>query len=39
LLTLAYAGEDPEQADALLAQVRQELEDVIKERDAAKPDA
>ena len=39
LLTLAYAGEDPEQADALLAQVRQELEDVIKERDAAKSDA
>lgn len=39
LLTLAYAGEDLEQADALLAQVRQELEDVIKERDAAKPDA
>nr|WP_247604709.1 helix-turn-helix transcriptional regulator [Alcaligenes faecalis] len=39
LLTLAYAGEDPEQVDVLLAQMRQELEDVVKEREAAKPDA
>lgn len=34
LLTLAYAGESPHKADELLAQVRQELEAVLKERDA-----
>lgn len=30
LLTLAYAGNDPQQADRLLAQVRQELGTVTK---------
>ena len=39
LLTLAYAGDSPQKADELLAQVRQELEAVLKERDAAKPRA
>jgi exonuclease VII small subunit len=39
LLTLAYAGDSPHKADELLAQVRQELEAVLKERDAAKPRA
>ncbi|HBP5270508.1 TPA: helix-turn-helix transcriptional regulator [Pseudomonas aeruginosa] len=34
LLTLAYAGDSERRADALLAQVRQELEAVLKERDA-----
>jgi transcriptional regulator with XRE-family HTH domain len=33
LLTLAYAGDSPHKADQLLAQVRQELEAVLKERD------
>ena len=33
LLTLAYAGDNLQQADQLLAQVRQELEAVLKERD------
>ena len=33
LLTLAYAGDSPHRADQLLAQVRQELEAVLKERD------
>ena len=33
-LTLAYAGDSERRADALLAQVRQELEAVLKERDA-----
>ncbi|BAP44815.1 transcription regulator (helix turn helix motif) XRE family [Pseudomonas sp. StFLB209] len=36
LLTLAYAGDSPRKADELLAQVRRELEAVLKERDAAK---
>ena len=35
LLTLAYAGKDLGQADQLLAQVRQELEAVLKASDAA----
>ena len=39
LLPLAYAGDSPQKADELLAQVRQELEAVLKERDAAKPRA
>ena len=39
LLTLAYAGNSPSKADELLAQVRQELEAVLSERDAAKPRA
>lgn len=34
LLTLAYAGDSTRKADQLLAQVRQELEAVLKERDA-----
>ncbi len=34
LLTLAYAGDSQHQADQLLAQVRQELETVLKECDA-----
>nr|WP_205195323.1 MULTISPECIES: XRE family transcriptional regulator [unclassified Burkholderia] len=34
LLTLAYAGDNPRKAEQLLAQVRQELEAVVKERDA-----
>ena len=34
LLTLAYAGDSPCKAEQLLAQVRQELEAVLKERDA-----
>lgn len=34
LLTLAYAGDSPRKADQLLAQVRQELEAVLKARDA-----
>ncbi|VVE41841.1 XRE family transcriptional regulator [Pandoraea iniqua] len=34
LLTLAYAGDNTRKADQLLAQVRQELEAVLKERDA-----
>lgn len=34
LLTLAYAGDNTRQADELLAQVRQELEAVLKESDA-----
>lgn len=33
LLTLAYAGDSTRKADQLLTQVRQELEDVLKERD------
>ncbi|WP_462176325.1 helix-turn-helix domain-containing protein [Klebsiella variicola] len=33
LLTLAYAGNDMHKADELLAQVRQESEAVLKERD------
>ena len=33
-LTLAYAGDSTRKADQLLAQVRQELEAVLKERDA-----
>ena len=33
LLTLAYAGDDLQQVDQLLAQVRQELETVAKMRD------
>ena len=33
LLTLAYAGDSTRKADQLLAQVRQELEAVLKERD------
>ena len=39
LLTLAYAGDDMRRVERLLAQVRQELEAVLKERDAAKPRA
>ena len=39
LLTLAFAGDSPRKADELLAQVRRELESVLKERDAAKPRA
>ncbi|MBG7359300.1 helix-turn-helix transcriptional regulator [Pseudomonas aeruginosa] len=39
LLTLASAGDRPRKADELLAQVRQELEAVVKEHDAAKPRA
>ena len=35
LLTLAYAGKHPKRADQLLAQVRQELEAVLKASDAA----
>ena len=35
LLTLAYAGKHPKRADQLLAQVRQELEAVLKARDDA----
>ena len=35
LLTLAYAGKRPKQAEQLLAQVRQELEAVLKASDAA----
>lgn len=31
LLTLAYAGDSPHRADQLLAQVRRELEAVLKE--------
>ena len=34
LLTLAYAGDNTRKAEQLLAQVRQELEAVLKERDA-----
>lgn len=34
LLTLAYAGDSTRKADQLLAQVHQELEAVLKERDA-----
>jgi transcriptional regulator with XRE-family HTH domain len=34
LLTLAHAGDSPHQADQLLAQVRRELEAVLRERDA-----
>ena len=34
LLTLAYAGDDTRKADELLAQVRQQFEAVLKERDA-----
>ena len=34
LLALAYAGKSPKQVDQLLAQVRQELEALLKERDA-----
>lgn len=34
LLTLAYAGDSTRKADQLLAQVRQELEAVLKEHDA-----
>ena len=33
LLTLAYAGDNTQQADQLLLQVRQELEAVLKEPD------
>ncbi|MFV3093974.1 helix-turn-helix domain-containing protein [Pseudomonas sp. GW6] len=33
LLTLAYTGDSTRKADQLLAQVRQELEAVLKERD------
>ncbi len=33
LLTLAYAGDSTRRVDQLLAQVRQELEGVLKERD------
>ena len=35
LLTLAYAGKKPKQAEQVLAQVRQELEAVLKASDAA----
>jgi transcriptional regulator with XRE-family HTH domain len=34
LLTLAYAGGNQRKTDQLLAQMRQELESVLKERDA-----
>jgi transcriptional regulator with XRE-family HTH domain len=34
LLTLAYAGDSSRKTEQLLAQVRQELEAVLKERDA-----
>ncbi|EIU4871261.1 helix-turn-helix domain-containing protein [Pseudomonas aeruginosa] len=34
LLALAYAGDSTRKTDQLLAQVRQELEAVLKERDA-----
>lgn len=34
LLTLAYAGDEAHKVDELLAQVRQEFEAVLKERDA-----
>ena len=34
LLTLAYAGDSARKADQLLAQVRQELDAILKERDA-----
>ncbi|ELY7129918.1 helix-turn-helix transcriptional regulator [Pseudomonas aeruginosa] len=33
LLTMAYAGDSTRKADQLLAQVRQELEAVLRERD------
>jgi transcriptional regulator with XRE-family HTH domain len=33
LLTLAYAGDSPHKADQLLAQVRQEMEAILKKRD------
>lgn len=39
LLTLAYAGNSPHKAEQFLAQVRQELEMVWKECEAAKPRA
>ena len=34
LLTLAYAGDDAQRAEQLLAQVRQELEAMLKKDDA-----
>jgi len=34
LLTLAYAGDSPNKTEQLLAQVRQELEAILKKRDA-----
>ncbi len=34
LLTLAYAGDSPHKTEQLLAQVRQELEVILKKRDA-----
>lgn len=34
LLVLAYAGDNTSQAEQLLAQVRRELEALLKERDA-----
>jgi len=34
LLTLAYAGDSTRKAEQLLVQVRQELEAILKERDA-----
>ena len=34
LLTLAYAGDDAQRAEQLLAQVRQELEAMLKQDDA-----
>jgi transcriptional regulator with XRE-family HTH domain len=34
LLTLAYSGDSSHKADQLLAQVRQELEAILKKRDA-----
>lgn len=34
LLTLAYAGNSPHKADQLLAQVRQEMEAILKKRGA-----
>ena len=34
LLTLAYAGDDAQRAEQLLAQVRQELEAMLQEADA-----
>lgn len=34
LLTLAYAGDSPHKADQLQVQVRQELEAILKKRDA-----
>lgn len=33
LLTLAYAGDSPHKADQLLAQVRQEMEAILKKRE------